>query len=138
MPPTLHLTNDIRQVPHLAAWVEQLAEECQLPPALTLQLQLALEEAVVNVMQYAYPGQEGRPITLTAQPAADAISFTLIDEGIPFDPTQATPPDLTLPAQDRPVGGLGIMLVRHIMTHVAYSRAHGCNHLSMTISIPHP
>lgn len=49
-----------------------------------------------------------------------------------------SPPHLTLPAQDRPVGGLGIMLVRHIMTHVAYSRAHGSNHLSMTISIPHP
>ena len=61
----------------------------------------------------------------------DRLDFTLTDSGIPFDPTAANMPDITLDATDRPVGGLGIYLVRSIMDSVTYERVDGKNVLSM-------
>lgn len=131
---TLQLTNDIAEVPRLASWVEELAETYQLSPDKSFQLNLALEEAVVNVMNYAYPGQQGRPISLTAVPFDDGIRFLLIDEGIPFDPTQqATPDSALLDSEDRPIGGLGILLVREFMSDISYKYEDGRNQLYMTI-----
>ena len=61
----------------------------------------------------------------------DRLDFTLTDSGVPFDPTVASMPDLTLDASERPVGGLGIYLVRSIMDSVSYERVDGKNVLSM-------
>lgn len=133
MTKTLHLTNNINQIPLLAEWTEQLADECQLPADKAFQLNLALEEAVANVMLYAYPDQQDMPIVLTAEIMPDCIVFVLSDQGIPFDPTQAKDPDLTLSAEDRPIGGLGIMLVRQFMKDIVYSYENGCNRLQMTL-----
>ena len=131
---TLHLTNDIAEVPLLASWVDEIADACQLSPDKAFQLNLALEEAVVNVMSYAYPGQQGRPITLTAEPLTDGIRFLLIDDGIPFDPTrQATHDPALMDSDDRPIGGLGILLVREYMSDITYKYDNGHNLLGMTL-----
>lgn len=132
----LILTNDIAQVPLLAAWVDGIGEELQLPPEAIFQLNLALEEAVVNVMNYAYPGEIGRPVTVTAKSAInkdgeERVIFTLIDEGVPFDPTKEDIPDITLSAEKRKIGGLGIFLVEQMMESVAYQRTDTRNVLTM-------
>ena len=67
MQKTLSLTNDISQIPMLAAWVKELGQEQALPVPAMFRLNLALEEAVVNVMNYAYPGERGRPVIITAE-----------------------------------------------------------------------
>ncbi|MBR6088213.1 MAG: ATP-binding protein [Prevotella sp.] len=129
----LHLTNDVSQVVALGEWIERLGEELALNPADVFQLNLALEEAVVNVMNYAYPGQTDMPIVLSvsADEGADGIVFRLTDNGVPFDPTQAEMPDVTLSAEERNIGGLGIFLVEQLMNRVAYEREGESNVLTM-------
>ncbi len=137
MTKTLHLENDIAQVPLLAEWVEMLGEELMLPMPAVFQLNLALEEAVVNVMNYAYPDESGMPVELEAKTdeSSDTICFVLSDEGIAFDPTQQDDPDITLSAEERNIGGLGIFLVQQMMQSVAYERSGGKNILTMIYKV---
>lgn len=137
MTKTLHLENDIAQVPVLAEWVEMLGEELMLPMPAVFQLNLALEEAVVNVMNYAYPDKTGMPVVLTAktEEGEDTIMFQLSDEGIAFDPTQQEDPDITLSAEERNIGGLGIFLVQQMMQSVTYNRTDDRNILTMIYKV---
>ena len=128
----LLLRNDIQQIPQLADFVGSIADEMQLSQHLALNLNLALEEAVTNVILYAYPkGSEGL-VEVEAILRKDALKFIISDGGMPFDPTTVPPVDVTLDAEDRPVGGLGIHLVRKLMDAVRYERRNGKNILSMT------
>lgn len=140
MQKNLSLINDISQVPLLAKWIEELGQELSLPMSAVFQLNLALEEAVVNVMNYAYPGEKGRPITIAAELInnelqEERIIFILADKGVPFDPTKATEPDITLPAEQRNIGGLGIFLVQQLMEGVIYKREEEKNILTMVYRI---
>ncbi len=129
----LELINDVNEVPKMAEWIDLLAEEIGLPIDKTFQLNLALEEAVVNVMNYAFPGETNRVFTLEAEDFDDRITFVIDDTGVPFDPTQQEDPDLTLSAEERPIGGLGIMLVRQFMSNINYEYREGHNRLSLTM-----
>lgn len=129
---TLH--NDINEVPLLAEWIEGLGETMGLDMPDVFQINLALEEAVVNVMNYAYPGETGRELWLCADGDAKRITFTLIDEGAPFDPTAKEDPDITLSAEEREIGGLGIFLVNQLMESVTYRREDEKNILEMVWS----
>mgnify|MGYP002527597970 CR=1 FL=1 len=113
----------------LAAWVEQLGEEIGLDMPEVFQLTLALEEAVVNVRNYAYEG-EGL-IKLSVDSKGQEVIFKLEDEGREFDPTQVEDPDITLSAEEREIGGLGIFLVQQFMESVDYCRKDGKNILTM-------
>lgn len=125
------LQNDVQQVPQLAAFVEEVGESLGLTPSTIMNLNLAMEEAVVNVMNYAYPTGTQGDIDITAAHEDGFISFTIQDSGTPFDPTGKEEPDLTLPAEERPIGGLGIMLVRQLMDEVSYDRIDNKNTLTL-------
>lgn len=131
----LNLHNDINEVPLLGEWIEAVGEKADIPMADVFKLNLALEEAVVNVMNYAYPGQTGMPITLTMEKEGNLLTFNLVDNGVQFDPTGASDPDITLSADERPIGGLGIFLVREMMADVKYRYENSQNILTMTYSI---
>lgn len=130
---TLH--NDVQEVGLLAEWIEQLGEEIGLTPDKVFQLNLAMEEAVVNVMNYAFPGEENRTFTIDTEKNDGKLLFIIDDEGVPFDPTKADEPDLSLSAEERPIGGLGIMLVRQFMEDIAYERRDGHNRLTLTYAM---
>lgn len=132
----LNLHNTITEVEKLAPWCEQIGEENSLGMPEIFQLNLALEEAVSNVINYAYPEQEGMPISLTMSSEDNTLVFTLTDEGIPFNPLESKEPDLSLSAEERPIGGLGIFLVKQLMEKVEYKRAEGKNILTMTYNAP--
>ena len=126
------LRNNIDEIPRLHAFVQSIAEDAGLDQAMAMSLNLALEEAVSNIILYAYPaGSEGQA-DLEATIRPDRIDFRLSDSGIPFDPTMTDDPDIAAKLEDRPVGGLGIYLVKRIMDRVSYARVHGKNILSMT------
>ena len=127
---TLH--NDIDEIPRLQAFMQSIAEETGIGHALSMSLNLALEEAVSNVMLYAYPPDTEGLVNVTAHIGEDRLDFRISDNGIPFDPTVAADPDLAADVKDRPIGGLGIFLVKHIMDEVSYRRENGKNILSMT------
>lgn len=128
---SLHLKNNINEIPSLSDWINHIAEKEGLDEEKVFSLNLALEEAVVNVMNYAYPGQEDMPVNLSYSREGDHLTFVLDDHGIAFDPTQAKDPDITLSADERPIGGLGILLVKRIMDSVSYERRGEHNILTM-------
>ena len=125
----LILHNDIQQIPQLADFVETIAEESGLSQPLAMSLNLALEEAVTNVIVYAYPEGTDGLVDIEAIIRKDLIRFIISDSGQPFDPTQVEAVDINLPLEERPIGGLGIHLVRSIMDEVSYERVDGKNHL---------
>ena len=127
----LSLRNDINDIPRLHEYMQGIAEEADLDHPFAMSLNLALEEAVSNVMLYAYPaGTEGK-VDIDTHIREDHIEFSVSDCGVPFDPTAKVDPDLDLEVEERPVGGLGIYLVKRIMDSVSYARTDGKNILTM-------
>ena len=127
----LILQNEVAEISKLAIFIEELGEEFGLSPELVFNLNLVLEEAVSNVILYAYPKEEHQTISLIARKKDNQLIFVLTDSGKEFDPTQAPDADITLSAEDRPIGGLGIFLIRQIMNTVEYQRIEGKNFLTL-------
>ena len=128
----LILHNNIQQIPQLADFIETIANEMRLDQGLAMSLNLALEEAVTNVILYAYPAGSDGLVDIEAIMGKDILEFIISDSGVAFDPTAAPEADISLDVEDRPIGGLGIFLVRNIMDTVSYQRTDGKNILSMT------
>ena len=128
---TLTLHNDVQEIPRLATFIEEIAENHAIDMATSMNPNLAMEEAVVNVMNYAYPKESVNNIDITAEVDDEEIAFSIADSGIPFDPTQKGEPDLSLDAEDRPIGGLGIHLVRQLMDTLDYRYENGHNILTL-------
>ena len=131
---SITLPNDISTISQLSEFVETVCEEKGLDMALTMNLNLALEEAVVNVMSYAYPDSQG-DVKVDIMIDDQKVVSTLTDSGIPFDPTQKGDVDTTLPAEERPIGGLGIHLVKQIMDKVSYQYVDNQNILTLEKNI---
>lgn len=131
----LTLPNDIKTIPQLSEFIEVIGEELEMEMSLIMSLNLALEEAVVNVMDYAYaPGTIG-DVCIEATANETLIEFIISDSGIPFDPTKKEEVDTTLSAEERPIGGLGIHLVREIMDAVSYEYKDNKNILTLSKKI---
>ena len=127
----LDLSNNVQQVPELNKFVSSVAGRLNLEPSIASQLTLAVEEAVVNVMSYAYPlGTEG-DIRVEAKATEQWLKFFITDQGKAFDPTQGGKADISLSAEERPIGGLGILLVRSLMDSINYERYEGKNVLTL-------
>ena len=126
------LPNDVQEVPQLAAFVDEVCEQLGFDMSATMQMNLALEEAVVNVMNYAYPSGTKGEVCIEAEAEADTLMFTIVDSGIAFDPTEKDEVDTTLSAEERQIGGLGIYLVRQLMDDVEYERRDGRIILKLT------
>lgn len=125
------VANDVQQVGELGDMVELAAQELEIDTSTTMQLRLALEEAVVNVMNYAYPaGQEGW-VNVECIADDEWIDFVVTDQGSPFDPTMVPDADTTLSTEERQIGGLGILLTRQLMDAVNYEHIAGKNVLTL-------
>ena len=127
----LVIKNDISEINKLAVFIEELSEELVLTPELAFNLNLVLEEAVSNVIYYAYGEEKQKEISLTAKMSENNLIFVLTDSGKEFDPTKVSDADITLSAEEREIGGLGIFLIRQIMNLVEYQRIDGKNVLTM-------
>jgi serine/threonine-protein kinase RsbW len=84
-------------------------------------IQIACEEALVNVINYAYPDKQGE-LELVCVNGTDGLTITISDSGIPFDPLSLPEPDIHAPMEQRRVGGLGVFMMRKIMNSVTYRR----------------
>jgi sigma-B regulation protein RsbU (phosphoserine phosphatase) len=135
---SITLINDIEQVPQLADFVDMVCEEVGFDPSLSIQMNLAIEEAVVNVMTYAYPAGTVGNVNIDAQANDERLKFTITDSGTPFDPTGKAEVDTTLSAEERPIGGLGIHLVRQLMDSINYERIDGKNVLTLRKKFDNP
>jgi anti-sigma regulatory factor (Ser/Thr protein kinase) len=132
----LTLPNDIETIPQMSEFVEMACEEAGFDISTTMSLNLAIEEAVVNVMSYAYPEGERGYVDIEVSAENGGITFRIIDSGKPFDPTSQGEVDTTLSAEQRSIGGLGIHLVRSIMDSVTYQRDAYMNILTLQKLLP--
>lgn len=123
----LCIKNKIAEISRVATFIEEVGEEFGLSLSLVMSLNLVLEEAVSNIILYAYPNAMGDEITIQVDQSEQMLVFTITDSGIAFDPTQVKDADITLPIADRPIGGLGIYLIKKIMNEVVYQRIEGSN-----------
>lgn len=101
-------------------------------PDLEYVIRLVLEELVVNISSYAYGADGDGPLSVTMQRSDDRLTLVLDDEGTAFDPLQHADPDITQSIEERPIGGLGILLVKQMMDDVTYNRQDGHNILTLT------
>jgi serine/threonine-protein kinase RsbW len=126
---------DAAQLPILNRFLQEFWSEASLPPAQALNFELALEEIFMNIVMHgSQPGATVR-VEVSLALVANGLTMTVEDDGQRFDPLALPPPDLTAPLAERPVGGLGVFLVRRVMDTVSYQRAGARNRLSMTKSL---
>ena len=129
--PKLVLRNEISEISRLGPFVEAISRNAGLSTTEIMNINLALEEAVTNVVMYAYPEGEDGLVTVEAKRKVGALEFILSDSGKAFDPTVVPDADTTLGAEQRRIGGLGIFLVRKLMDEISYERRDGKNYLYM-------
>ncbi len=127
----LTLGNDVEEVIELTAFVNSICEDLHMDETTTTYTTLAVEEAVVNVMKYAYPDRDPSHILLQVEANDTMLTFTLRDKGMPFDATKAAEVDVEQQAEQRIEGGLGIHLMRHYMDYISYERKDDENILTM-------
>ncbi|MCE2501271.1 MAG: ATP-binding protein [Dehalococcoidia bacterium] len=119
--------DELEQIP---AAVEEFAERDNWPPDLVFKLNLVLEELGVNIVNYS--GATGA-IEISLASDEETVTIEIADNGRPFNPlAELDTPDISAPLGERPVGGLGVHLVRSMMDELSYSREDGMNRLAMT------
>lgn len=119
------------EIGYLTAEVESLAEREEWTADLSFKVNLALEELVINIMDYGYEGGDNEiDIHLTSED--HKLTIEIVDSGKAFDPLQDAPvPDVNSPLEERPIGGLGIHLVRTMMDDMQYRREGDHNYLTL-------
>ncbi len=128
----LELEAETEKLPELQAFVEERLEAADCPVKARMQIGLAVEEIFVNIAHYAYAPEKGMA-TVRVEVSEDPVTVTItfLDHGVPFDPLAKADPDLSLDAEERQIGGLGIFLTRQIMDDVAYAYKNGQNILTL-------
>ena len=116
----------------LSAEVEKFARSAEWPAKVEYQIQLALEEIVINIVNYSSCSNGHVKVNVNLTSTRDVITIEIIDNGQAFDPlTDAPPPDTESTLEDRPTGGLGIHFVQTLMDQVSYKRDQGKNQLKL-------
>ena len=110
------------------AFVDEKLEANDCPMKVQMQIDVAVEEIFVNIASYAYNPEIG-PATISCEVSEDPLEVTIsfMDSGVPYDPLAKEDPDVTLSAEERQIGGLGIYLVKKCMDHVSYEYKDGQN-----------
>jgi anti-sigma regulatory factor (Ser/Thr protein kinase) len=132
--PALDLTivNDLAEIGRIATVIEDFCAEHGLGEDIAHAINLSLDELLTNTISYGYEDGERHSIGIVVKVSGDRATVTVRDDAIAFDPTQAGDPDLDLDLDDRPIGGLGIHIVRAMMDEVHYARIDGHNQLTLT------
>ncbi len=128
----LLLPAEDEKLDELLSFLEEKLAEAGCPPAVLMKINISAEEIFINIAHYAY-GPEGGSAALRLEISDDppAAALTFSDCGTPYDPLSRKDPDLTLPAEERQIGGLGVYMVKKQMDEVSYEYKDGQNVLWM-------
>lgn len=132
---SFQLKNDLSELAVLTRRLEKFAESAGLPREALFRLNLALEEIFTNIVSYGYTDDAVHTVDFSLTQEDNAITFRIADDGAPFNPLSAPPPDTVCPLSQRQTGGLGLTLVKHCMDDVQYRRIGNRNILTMTKTI---
>lgn len=131
----LQVKNQIDELTRVAVFIEELGDEWELPIPLVFSLNLVLEEALTNTILYGFDDENQHTIDVLFNKTGDVLHISIVDDGHEYDPTLKDDPDITLAAADRPIGGLGIFLIKKIMDTIEYQRKENKNYLILTKTI---
>ena len=128
----LELEAKVENLSEVLAFVDEQLEAADCPMKIQMQIDIAVEEIFVNIANYAYAPEIGTA-TVRVEVMRDppSVDITFIDKGIPYDPLAKADPDVTLSAEERQIGGLGIFMVKKSMDDVKYAYLDGHNILTI-------
>lgn len=128
----MNLEAKLENIPVVTGFVEEQLEALDCPMKTQMTMDVAIDEVFTNIASYAYGSEQGTAtVRFDFDEEARVASVTFIDSGVPFNPLESAEPDITLAAEDRPVGGLGIFLVKKTMDEVLYKYENGQNVLTI-------
>ena len=128
----LNIEATVENLTQIIAFVEEKLETTECKPKTQMQIETAVEELFVNIARYAYAPDTGNAtvrVEVLNEPLSVVITF--IDNGVPYDPLAKEDPDVTLPAEERGIGGLGIYMVKKLTDNISYEYKDGKNILSI-------
>lgn len=116
----------------VSAFVEAELEKLECPIKELAQINVAVDELYCNIASYAYPDSQGTADIIVQSPQNNTVAITFEDGGVPYDPLKKPDPDVTLGAEERKIGGLGIYIVKKTMDSVEYKYQDNKNVLTIT------
>ncbi|MDD3050485.1 MAG: ATP-binding protein [Candidatus Cloacimonetes bacterium] len=111
----------------LISIIDEISERNNFSPKLAYEINLVFDEIITNIISYAYNDEREHDIEIEIIIENDILTITILDDGIKFDPTSISEPDLDVPVEDKEIGGLGIFLVKKVMDSFEYCRSAGRN-----------
>lgn len=121
------------ELDNVIGFIEENLEKAGCPIKTQMSIEVAIEEIFVNVAHYAYNGVDGdAKVSFEFNPDTRMATFIIADRGIPFNPLKKEDPDITLSADEREIGGLGIFITKKTMDSINYSYENNENILTMT------
>ena len=132
--PAKELTVDARveNIGAAIAFVERELDAVDCPVKARTQISVAMDEILANIAQYAYEGEAGSvTVRFAYEEETRTVTLTFLDKGMPYNPLEREDPDVSLSAEDRPVGGLGVFLVKKTMDRMAYEYKYSQNILTL-------
>ncbi len=131
----LWLDNRLEEIGRLVDTLQGFLDEHGLPATLGHRLAVVFDELLSNTINYGYPQGGAHQIRVLVELSGRTISILIEDDAVEFNPLDAPEPDLELGVEDRPIGGLGVHLVRTLMDSVSWSRDNGRNRLALAKTI---
>lgn len=128
----LTIAATLENIEKVTDFVNEQLEALDCPMKMQMQIDIAIDELLSNIARYAYAPKTG-DVTVRLESLDDPISVTItfIDNGIPYNPLEKNDPDTTLSLEERPIGGLGIYMVKKTMDDMTYEHKDGQNILSI-------
>ena len=129
------LANDLRELAGVAARIDEFCATREAAPEVAYAANLAIEELLTNTISYGYDDDQPHRIEVIVRLEQEELVVVIVDDGVAFDPTQMSEPDIEAPLEERDAGGLGLLLVNQMMDRVVYQRRAGCNVVILTKGI---
>ena len=131
----LQLSNNRSEIRNLSNRFDIFAKDNKLSNKVIHDVQLALDEVVTNIVEYGYDDDDKHFIDIKFILNEQSLKIIVIDDANPYNILDKENPDTSLSFEDKPIGGLGIYLVKHLMTNIDYDYRDGKNHLLLTKSL---
>ncbi len=125
---TLNVVPELESLMAITEFVEQALESVEAPMKVITQIDVVIDEVFSNIAQYS----QATTVIVECEVQSHFISLCFLDDGLPYDPTQKEDPDVTLNAEERQIGGLGIFLIRKLMDTLSYDYFDGFNRFTLT------
>ncbi len=126
------LKNKLSEIRRISGIIEKFCENNNLPMRILFDINLSLDELLTNIIHYGFDDEKEHTIIVKLSLSENILEITIEDDGKAFNPLNAKPPNLDQSIEDKPIGGLGIYLVKNLMTEINYKRLKNKNILVLT------